>query len=85
MSAGRLYGRQHPCEIVQYLLIAKADDLIAIFLKAFRPGLVVRHLQIVDVTVYFYHQTALRTIEVGDERAKRVLPPEFEPGELPVA
>jgi len=84
MPAGCLYGRQFPFEIVQHLLIAKADDLIAVFLKAFRPGLVMLCLQIVNVAVYFYHEAVLRAIEVGDERAKWVLPPEFEPGELPV-
>jgi hypothetical protein len=84
MSAGHLYGQQHPFDIVQHLLIAKADDLIAVFLKAFRPGLVMLYLQIVDVTIYFYYQATLCTIEVGDEGAKRMLPPEFEPGELPI-
>jgi len=81
-EAGCFDGGQHAFEIVEYLLVSKANDTIAILFELLCSGCILLRLQIVDVAVYFDHQAAGGTVKVGDKGAKGVLPPEFEPVQL---
>jgi len=61
------------------LFVAEADDVIAVLFELFCPRCITLWLKIMDVAVYFHHQAALGTVEVGDEWAQWMLSPEFQP------
>jgi len=78
-GTGGFNSCQHAFDVVEHLLVAKADDAIAILLELFCSGCVTLWLQVVDVTVYFHHQAARSAVEIGNEWSQRMLPPEFKP------
>jgi hypothetical protein len=81
-STGGFDSYQYTFNVIEYLLVAKADEAISILFELFCSGCITLRLQVVDVTVYFYHKTACGTIKVGNERAQWMLPSEFQPLQL---
>ena len=83
--AGCQDALQHTRQVRFDFMVAHPQHPVAIIHQPLAALLVGFRLPGMNPTVHFDHQPAGRTVEIGDERAKRALPAELEAAQLPVA
>jgi hypothetical protein len=89
LSGGRLRRffdpAKHIPKIAKHLFISESNDLEGSRAEIERSLGILLNSRIVDRTVQFDDQATFVTAKIGNERAYRMLPAEFEPVEFSVS
>jgi hypothetical protein len=76
---------RHDSHLGLDIFILKSNDTVAVLCELARSVLVLFSLQIVNASIQLYNKSALGAVEIGDERAQRVLAAELVSAQLPGA